>query len=102
MTVYVDSMRARFGRMVMCHMVADTSEELHAMAQRIGLQRRLCQHEGTYKEHYDIALSKRKLALAAGAQEIGSFHDQGTRVSREPDRSSYSQVVKSHGIGAGW
>lgn len=71
MTVYVDTMRAPFGRMVMCHMVADTSEELHAMAQRIGVLRRWCQNQGTYREHYDIALSKRKLAIVAGAREIG-------------------------------
>lgn len=70
MAVYVDSMRAPFGRMVMCHMLADTSEELHAMARRIGVARRWCQYEGTYREHYDICLSKRKAAVAAGAVEI--------------------------------
>ena len=54
MTVYVDDMKARFGRMVMCHMIADTEEELHVMADRIVVARRW--HQG---DHYDIALSKR-------------------------------------------
>ncbi len=70
MTVYVDDMRAPFGRMIMCHMIADASEELHAMARTIGVRRRWCQYEGTWKEHYDICLSKRAAAVAAGAQEV--------------------------------
>jgi len=39
-TVYVDDMRAPFGRLVMCHMIADTDGELLEMADRIGVQRR--------------------------------------------------------------
>lgn len=71
MTVYVDDMRAKYGRMVMCHMLADTDEELHAMAARIGVARRWWQSpEKTSGSHYDIALSKRALAVAAGAVEI--------------------------------
>lgn len=71
MAVYVDDMRASFGRMVMCHMLADTTEELLAMADRIGVQRKWLQCAGTPKEHFDIALSKRALAVKAGAVEIG-------------------------------
>ena len=70
MAVYVDTMRAQFGRMVMCHMVADTSEELHAMADRIGVARKWVQYPGAWREHYDIALSKKALAIKAGAIEI--------------------------------
>lgn len=71
MTVYVDDMRAAFGRMVVCHMLADTDDELHAMAARIGVARRWWQSpENTSGSHYDIALSKRALAIAAGAIEI--------------------------------
>lgn len=71
MTVYVDDMRAKFGRLVMCHMLADTDEELHAMAERIGVARRWWQSPAkTSGSHYDIALSKRALAVAAGAVEI--------------------------------
>ena len=70
MTVYVDNMRASFGRMTMCHMIADTTEELLDMADRIGVQRKWLQYPGTWKEHFDIALSKRAMAIAAGAVEI--------------------------------
>lgn len=71
MSVYVDDMRANFGRMVMCHMLADTDAELHAMADRIGVARRWWQSpEKTSGSHYDIALSKRALAVKAGAIEI--------------------------------
>ncbi len=68
--VYVDDMRAPFGGMIMCHMIADTTEELNEMADRIGVKRRWIQDAGTYKEHYDIAVAKRKKAVRAGAREI--------------------------------
>lgn len=70
MTVYVDRMRAAYGQMVMCHMVADTDEELHEMADRIGVRRRWHQKPGTPHSHYDICLSKRKLAVQFGALEV--------------------------------
>lgn len=71
MTVYVDDMRAQYGRLVMCHMLADTDDELHAMAARIGVARRWWQSpEKTSGSHYDIALSKRAMAVQAGAVEI--------------------------------
>jgi hypothetical protein len=69
MTVYVDDMHAypmgRFGRMKMSHMIATADDELHAMADRIGVARRW--HQG---DHYDICKSKRDLAIAAGAVPI--------------------------------
>lgn len=65
MTVYVDNFRSSFGRMMMVHMLADTAEELHAMADKIGVQRRWFQGD-----HYDVCLSKRALAVAAGAREV--------------------------------
>lgn len=71
MTVYVDNMRAPFGRMTMCHMLADTDTELHAMARRIGVSRRWWQSpEKSSGSHYDICLSKRALAVKHGAVEI--------------------------------
>lgn len=55
----------------MCHLLADSDEELHKMASRIGVARRWWQspenHSGS---HYDICLSKKKLALLFGAVPI--------------------------------
>lgn len=70
MSVYVDSMRAQYGRLVMCHMIADTLEELHAMADAIGVKRQWFQHKNKRLPHYDICMSKRALAVKLGAQEI--------------------------------
>jgi hypothetical protein len=68
-TVYVDNMRAPFGRMVMCHMIADSDDELHAMADKIGVARKWFQRKPS-GDHYDIALGKRSRALDLGAVEI--------------------------------
>jgi hypothetical protein len=65
MPVYVDNARNRYGRMVMCHMLADTRAELHAMADAIGVARRWFQDD-----HYDVCLSKRGEAVRRGAHEI--------------------------------
>lgn len=63
--VYVDNMRAQFGRMIMCHMIADTEAELHAMAKSIGVARRWYQGD-----HYDICLAMRAKAVKLGAKEL--------------------------------
>ena len=68
MSVYVDQCVIQYGRMKMCHMIADSFDELHEMAARIGLQRRWFQVAPPASfPHYDIAQTKRALAVAAGA-----------------------------------
>lgn len=73
MTVYVDDMHTtpmgQFGRMKMCHMVADTTAELLDMADRIGVARKWLQHADTPREHFDIAMTKRAEAVRLGAVE---------------------------------
>ena len=70
MTVYVDNMRAKVGRYVFCHMIADSEEELHAMADSIGVARKWYQSPPRHPSHYDIVLTKRALAVLNGAVEI--------------------------------
>lgn len=100
MAVYVDDMKAGYRRMVMCHMIADTSDELHEMARKIGVQRKWCQAEGTHREHYDICLSKRAEAVRCGAREVSQM-DLGrmlrarrlaTRPGQEIDRDSLPKM----------
>jgi hypothetical protein len=68
--VYVDNMDAPFGRMTMCHMLADTHDELVAMADKIGVARKWIQKAGQPFEHLDICKSKKALAVRFGAKEI--------------------------------
>lgn len=70
--IYVDDYNCRFGRMIMCHMIADTTAELLEMADKIGVQRKWIQYAGTYQEHFDICLSKKVIALKFGAKEINA------------------------------
>jgi len=46
-------------------MIADSEDELHSMADLIGVNRKWYQGD-----HYDIALSKRAIAVSNGAIEI--------------------------------
>lgn len=75
MTVYVDDVAHPFKGMLMCHMWADTEEELFAMADRIGVQRKWVQgHQTSIGKarnvdwvHFDISLGKKALAIEYGA-----------------------------------
>lgn len=76
MTVYVDDVEHVFGRMKMCHMWADTLDELLAMADRIGVARKWIQghptlsfgkHRNASWVHFDIAKGKKAMAIQHGA-----------------------------------
>lgn len=68
MPVYVDQQKNPYRGMLMCHMLADTLDELHAMAKTIGMKREWFQPVST--PHYDLSQEKRKLAIKHGAIEI--------------------------------
>lgn len=70
MTVYVDEVRVwpttiPCFKKGSCHMTADTLEELHAFARRLGLQRGWFQARSS--PHYDLTPARRARALEAGA-----------------------------------
>lgn len=85
--VYVDTMSAPYRGMRMCHMAADSRAELLQMADTIGVQRRWIQCKGTWKEHFDICLSKRKLALQNGARELTQIEFVKILIARRNERS---------------
>lgn len=78
MTVYVDQEQNRFGRMIMCHMFADTIAELHYMADRIGMRREWFQPFSF--PHYDVAKGRRVKAIELGAVEVD--RRQGSKIRR--------------------
>ena len=71
MTVYVDEFRhwaptkLRCFQAGSCHMMADTEQELHAMARKLGLRRSWFQPVSS--PHYDLTKAKRTKALELGA-----------------------------------
>jgi len=74
-SVYVDDMyksaMGKYKKMKMSHMVADTRDELLEMADKIGLKRDWIQYEDIpSRRHFDVSISKRKLAIENGAIEL--------------------------------
>lgn len=68
MSVYVDNSSYHLGRMMMCHMAADSLDELHAMADRLGVKRWFQDKAGA--PHYDICKANRSKAISLGAIEV--------------------------------
>jgi len=62
MTVYVGPAVWPYRRMVMCHMFADSLDELNDMADKIGVSRKWFQRRPGFN-HYDICKSKRSLTI---------------------------------------
>ena len=67
MSVYVDSFYTPYRNMLMCHMLADTAEELHVMADTIGIKRKWFQGD-----HYDLPSWLHVRAVAEGAALVRS------------------------------
>lgn len=70
MSVYVDLCNYSSNGRKWGHLVADTEEELHELAEAIGLKRKWFQNRPGGIPHYDVTRSKRDKAIKAGAKEI--------------------------------
>lgn len=75
MSVYVDDAVTLWRGRRWAHLMADTLDELHAMAERLGVPRRAFQdkHSGA---HYDLTEELREQALRLGAIAISRHRDR--------------------------
>ena len=109
MAVYVDNAKHPFGRLLMCHMWADTREELFAMADRVGVQRKWFQRPAGLGvvgmdaswEHFDIAQSKRALAVTAGAIETDKYGPVEFEARSKGDQAKLDQIAQLRAKGYG-
>ncbi len=66
MAILVDTPIWPFRGRVWCHLVSDTSyDELHALAEQLGIPRR-----GFQGDHYDLPAEMRDAAIALGAEPV--------------------------------
>lgn len=75
MSVYIDDMekpyRNRPDRIYkLNHMIADSVDELHEMAQKIGLKSQWFQPKSF--PHYDVTIAKKKEAIKLGAEAVST------------------------------
>lgn len=66
MAVYVDNAQVEWRGRRWCHLVADSTHELHEFAIRLGLRRAWFQRTASYP-HYDVTAEVRLRALELGA-----------------------------------
>lgn len=75
MSVYVDDAVSLWRGQRWAHLLADTLDELHAFASRLGVPRRSFQ-DRTSGAHYDIPAALREQAIALGAVPISRHRDR--------------------------
>ena len=84
MTVYVDDAVTLWRGQRWAHLMADTLEELHAMAANLGMPRRAFQDKPS-GAHYDVTVEMREHALRLGTVAI----------SRHVDRELVRSVIRN-------
>ena len=75
MSVYVDDAVTLWRGERWAHLMADTLDELHAFADRLGIPRRAFQNK-TSGAHYDLPADVREHAIQLGAIPISRHRDR--------------------------
>lgn len=75
MTVYVDDAVTLWRGRRWAHLMADSLEELHAFAARLGIPRHAFQNK-TSGAHYDVTAELRELAISLGARPISRHRER--------------------------
>lgn len=75
MTVYVDDAVHLWRGQRWAHLMADTLDELHAMADALGVSRQRFQNK-TSGAHYDVTAGLRERAIELGARPISRHRDR--------------------------
>lgn len=94
MPVYVDDARNSYGRMIMCHMLADTLDELHGMAKIIGM--RSTWYQPLSFPHYDVCQMRKVLAIEHGAIQVDRRQIVHIKRRLRTDQQFIRQVFERH------
>ena len=105
MAVYVDRMAAcvpnqNWKWTESCHMFADTLEELHAMAKRVGLLKAWFQDEQRLP-HYDLTAAKRGDAVRNGCVEVDRHFVVAFMRARAPGGGEVKSPVEVKSVSRG-
>ena len=95
MTVYVDDARHPFAATLMCHMSADSLDALLTMVDCAGVKRKWLQKlPKAFWMHFDIAQSKRKFAVAAGAVDTDRYGPLEHLARLAGDQAKLAQIAR--------
>lgn len=72
MSVYIDKSNKKLGRMKMCHMIADSLDELLSFGLSIGLKKEWIQYNETFP-HFDISIFYKEKAIKLGILELNNM-----------------------------
>ena len=99
MPVYVDPSVHPYRGMIMCHMWADTLEELLAMADRIGVARQWLQQPPKASwVHFDVSLGMKAKAIEAGAILTDKYGPVEHLAKARGDQAKLDQIAKIRSI----